>query len=73
MATDYSTLKSNVSTAIKHHLMSTDLLPPTTEVTNLAEALTQVVFTELREAGLNSATWTRIDVAQIRAGAQGAA
>lgn len=73
MATDYLTLKSNVTTAIKEHLMSTDLLPPSAEVTNLAGELTQAVFNQLQEAGLDAVAWTRIDIAEKRAGARGAA
>lgn len=63
MATDYLTLKNNVTAAIKHHLMSANILPPRTELTNLAEELTQVVFRELQIEGLNAATWNRIDAA----------
>ena len=74
MATDYRTLKNNVTAAIKHHLMSTDILPPRAELTNLAGELTQVVFNELQHEGLNAATWNRIDAApaEPRVGAQGA-
>jgi len=73
MAIEYVTLKSNVTTAIKEHLMSAELLPPKAEITNLAGELTQVVFDELQKAGLDSAAWTRIDVAEKRAGARGSA
>ena len=67
------TLETKIVGAIKQHLTSTNLLAPTAELTNLAEALTQVVFDQLQEAGLDLTAWTRIDVAEKRAGAQGAA
>ena len=74
MATDYRTLKNNVTAAIKHHLMSTDILPPRPELTNLAGELTQIVFRELQNEGLNAATWNMIDTAsaETKVGAQGA-
>jgi hypothetical protein len=73
MATDYRTLKKNVTAAIEHHLMSTDILPPRAELTNLAGELTQVVFNELQHEGLNAATWNRIDTApaETKVGALG--
>jgi hypothetical protein len=67
------TLEGNIITAIKEHLTSTNLLAPTAEVTLLAEALTQVVFEQLQEGGVDLAAWTRIDVSEKRALAQGAA
>jgi hypothetical protein len=72
MTTNYLTAQGNMTAAIKQHLLSTDLLPKV-EVTNLAGELTQVVFRQLQEAGLDSAAWTRIDFAEKRAGARGAA
>jgi len=74
MATDYLTLKNNVTAAIKHHLMSTDILPPRAEITNLAGELTQVVFNELQNEGFNAATWNMIDAAaaETKVGALGA-
>ena len=72
MATDL-TLETKLIAAIREHLTSSNLLVPTAEVTNLAEALTQVVFEELQEAGMDLAGWTTIDVAEKRAVAQSAA
>ena len=66
MATDYRTLMNNVTAAIQRHLMSTDLLSPRTELTNLAEELTQVVFNELQNEGLNAATWNMIDAVSAK-------
>jgi hypothetical protein len=54
-------------------LTSSNPLAPTAEVTNLAEGLTQVVFEQLQEAGVDLTTWTKVDVAEKRAGARGAA
>ena len=72
MATSF-TLETNIITAIKQHLTSSNLLAPTTEITNLAEGLTQVVFEQLQEAGVDLTTWTKVDVAEKRAGARGGA
>ncbi len=72
MATN-QTLEANITAAIKQHLTSANLLAPTAEVTNLAEALTEVVFEQLQEAGVDLAAWTRVDVATKRAGAPSAA
>jgi len=72
MATNL-TLETNITAALKQHLTGTNLLAPTAEVTNLAEALTEVVFDQLQEAGVDLAAWTKIDVAEKRAGARGAA
>ena len=72
MATKF-TLETNITAAIKEHLTSTNLFAPTAEVTNLAETLTEVVFDQLQEAGVDLAAWTTVDVVPIRAGARGAA
>ena len=67
------TLETNITAAIREHLTSTNLFAPTAEVTNLAETLTQVVFDQLQDAGVDLAAWTTVDVAEIRAEARGAA
>jgi hypothetical protein len=50
MATNYANQK--LTTAIKNHLLSVDVLPPTTEVSKLAGDLARVCLTELNTAGL---------------------
>jgi hypothetical protein len=67
------TLETNITAAIKEHLTDTNLLAPTAEVTNLAETLTQVVFDQLQDAGVDLAGWATFDVAEISAEARGAA
>jgi hypothetical protein len=67
------TLEASIITAIKEHLTDTNLLAPTTELFPLAEALTQVVFEQLQEAGVELSAWNRIDFPETRALAQGAA
>ena len=67
------TLEASITNALKQHLTSTNLLAPTAQVIDLAEELTEVVFDQLQEAGLDLATWTNIDVVEKRAAAKGAA
>ncbi len=67
------TLETNITAAIREHLTSTNLFAPTAEVTNLAETLTQVVFDQLQDAGVDLAGWTTVDVVELRAEARGAA
>lgn len=50
MVTDYANEK--LATAIKNHLLSVDLIPPTTEVIKLSSDLARVCLTELNTAGL---------------------
>jgi hypothetical protein len=52
MSTNYATEK--VTTAIMRHLMNVDFIPPTTAgVSQLASEITEVVWTELSNAGLS--------------------
>ena len=51
MSTNYATEK--VTAAIKRHLITVDAIPPTMEVTRLAGEITEVVWTELSNAGLS--------------------
>ena len=51
MSTNYATEK--VTAAIKHHLITVDALPPSTEATRMASEITEVVWTELSNAGLS--------------------
>lgn len=54
MATNYA--KSQLTTAIKNHLMHVNAIPPTAEVPKLASELAQVCLTELNAAGVSSET-----------------
>jgi hypothetical protein len=54
MATNYANYK--LSTAIKNHLLSVDVIPPNEELTKLAGELAQVCVTELNMAGLDDKT-----------------
>jgi hypothetical protein len=51
MSTNYATEK--VTAAIRNHLITIDAVPPTTEATRLASEITEVVWTELSNAGLS--------------------
>jgi hypothetical protein len=51
MSTNYATEK--VTAAIKNHLITVDAIPPNTGVTRLASELTEIVWTELSNAGLS--------------------
>ncbi len=53
MSTNYVTEK--MTAAIKNHLVTVDAIPPTAEPTRLASELTEVVWTELSNAGLSRA------------------
>lgn len=66
------TLEQNITADIKRHLRIANLLPPTADYTTLAGELTQVVFDQLQEAGVDLAAWTRTDAAVKGAGAPGA-
>lgn len=50
MATTY--VNEKLATAIKNHLLSADVIPPTTEVVKLSGDLARVCLTELNTAGL---------------------
>ncbi len=54
MATNYANEK--LSTAIRDHLLSVDAVPPNAEASRLAGELAQICLTELKTAGLGSAT-----------------
>jgi len=51
MSTNYATEK--VTAAIKNHLINVHAIPPNTEATRLASELTEIVWTELSNAGLS--------------------
>jgi hypothetical protein len=51
MSTSYATEK--VTAAIKNHLIVANAIPPTTEASRLASEITEVVWTELNNAGLS--------------------
>jgi hypothetical protein len=50
MATAYA--NEELSAAIKNHLLSADVIPPTTEVLKLSADLARVCLVELNTAGL---------------------
>ncbi len=51
MSTNFVTEK--MAAAIKNHLVTVDAIPPIAEPTRLASELTEVVWTELSNAGLS--------------------
>ena len=51
MSSNYATEK--VTAAIKSHLIAIDVLPPKTDATRLASEITEVVWTQLSNAGLS--------------------
>jgi hypothetical protein len=51
MSTSYATEK--VTAAIRNHLITVDAVPPTMEATRLASEITEIVWSELRNAGLS--------------------
>ena len=69
MSTKYAT--ERVSAAIQKHLLSVDAVPPTREATRLANEITEVVWTELGNAGLSRDTLENLFVAIPRTRAQG--
>lgn len=72
MATNYANEK--LTTAIKNHLLSVDVLPPTTEVSKLAGDLARVCLTELNTFGLGSEEVEKLFTpATFKAGARGVA
>lgn len=50
--TNYTTLNTNITRAIRNHLMDVDALPPTMALAELASEITDVVFAEMNKAGL---------------------
>ncbi|HVQ38859.1 MAG TPA: hypothetical protein VMS31_15075 [Pyrinomonadaceae bacterium] len=66
------TLEKNIIASIASHLLASSLLPPTTDVNELSGELTQVVFDQLQEAGIDLATWTKASVAEKRSSAHAA-
>lgn len=65
------TPEQSVTNGIRQYLTITNLLPPTADLTEMAEELTQVAFEQLQECGINLATWTTIHVAEKRASLKG--
>jgi len=56
MLTTYTALNTNITRAIRNHLMDVDALPPTMALAELASELTDVVFAEMDKAGLTKET-----------------
>ena len=52
MFTTYATLNTNITKAIRNHLMDVDALPPTMALAELASEITDVVFAEMNKVGL---------------------
>jgi len=52
MFTKYTVLSANINKRIRNHLMDVDALPPTMALAELANELTEIVFTEMSEVGL---------------------
>jgi hypothetical protein len=72
MNTNYVTEK--MTAAIKNHLVTVDAIPPIAEPTRLASELTEVVWTELSNAGLSrDALENLFASATVKTKAQGSA
>lgn len=56
MLTNYASLNTNITRAIRNHLMDVDALPPTMAMAELASEITDVVFAEMNKAGLTKET-----------------
>lgn len=56
MFTTYATLNTNITKAIRNHLMDVDALPPTMAMAELANEITDVVFAEMNNVGLTRET-----------------
>ena len=67
------TLEKNITVALKQHLTTTNRLPANTEVTKLAEILTQVVFDQLQEADVDLTAGTKVDATEKRLAARSTA
>jgi hypothetical protein len=61
MNTNYAT--ERVTAAIQNHLITVDAVPPTREATRLAGEITELVWSELGNAGLNRETLENLFVA----------
>jgi hypothetical protein len=64
MSTHYAT--ERVAAAIQKHLIEVDATPPTIEATRLANEITEIVWTELNDAGLTRETLEGFFVATNR-------
>jgi hypothetical protein len=71
MSTNYAT--ERVSAAIQKHLTTIDAVPPTQEATRLANEITELVWSELGNAGLSRETLENLFVAIPKTRAQGKA
>ena len=71
MSTNYAT--ERLSAAIQKHLLTVDAVPPTREATRLANEITEVVWSELGNAGLSREALENLFVAIPRTRAQGKA
>ena len=69
MTTNYATAR--VSAAIQKHLITVDAVPPTQEATRLANEITEVVWTELSNAGLSRTALENLFAAVPMTKAQG--
>ena len=56
MFTTYAALSTNITKAIRNHLMDVDALPPTMALAELANEITDVVFAEMNRVGLTKET-----------------
>jgi hypothetical protein len=56
MFTTYAALSTNITKAIRNHLMDVDALPPTMALAELANEITDVVFAEMNKVGLTKET-----------------
>ena len=61
MFTNYTNLNTNITRAIRNHLMDVDALPPTMALAELASEITDVVFAEMNKAGLTKQTIDRVE------------
>jgi len=52
MFTTYATLNTNITKAVRNHLMDVDALPPTMALAELANEITDLVFAEMNKVGL---------------------
>jgi hypothetical protein len=61
MLTTYATLNTNITRAIRNHLIEVDALPPTMALAELASEIADVVFTEMDNLGLTRETINSLD------------
>lgn len=52
MFTTYTALNTNITKAIRNHLMDVDALPPTMALAELANEISDIVFAEMNKVGL---------------------